>query len=426
MKQDVIEFIMNTVADAGSVKLISHNDADGVTSGAIMWRALTKLGVDVEWYAMPYMTSTGIRKVLDTKKPIVFIDMGSAYGEWVGKYKKTPVAVIDHHPIRGDISSVDAYWIPVSEGETTESIKYATAATLAQAIAVELGADDEITAWLAVIGATGDMADLQGDFDKNSLIKKLIDKAIDDGYIEEDFGLRLPGKFALDAYEIIDFSVLPPTLDRYDHLKGVDPSKLTKEDLESIYGKYINMVWGKRYINPNMPTELKENHDAAIALMNVTNPAYEVIKYFKRTDIDFSFINQSGKILKEKYVALKAVINEILRGGAYIETEKLTVVYNHTPKLVSNSTIANYIANKNIIGSPTKPVIVYSKDPNNGKYIASARIHYEYQNTIDLGKLMEEATKNIPGATGGGHVVAAGATIPEKYINDFVSYLLSL
>ena len=421
MMEDILEFITGVK----KVKLISHNDADGITSGYILYRVLKKLGADVEWLSLPYMTENGLAKALDTDRPVVFIDMGSSYGDWIAKHRKAPVAVIDHHPVRGSMDAVDAWWVPAAE-KKVDTIKYATASTLAQKIAVELGLDDSITAWMAIIGSTGDMADIEGDFRKDSLIVELIDKAIRDGHVVRETGLRLYGKFAFDEYELIDFSVLPPTVGDYKHLRGVNPEELTREDVEGVYGKYTDMVWNTRYINPEMPPEFRENHDAAVALMNITPdlPA-RVIEYLKRGD-DFGFARAAGENLRRKYADLKGTVKTVLEKNLYTVAQKVTVVYNPDPSHVPNSMLANYIANKNIIGSPEKPVIVYSKDPNNGKYLASARIHYDYQGTVDLGALMKAATGDIPGATGGGHPVAAGATIPENRINRFIEKLFLL
>lgn len=425
MKSDIIEFLYK-IDTRKKVLLISHNDADGITSGYIMYSILKKLGHDVDWKAMTYLTERGVQKYLNTDRPVIFIDMGAAYGEYVKKYKKSPVAVIDHHPVRGSISSVDAYWVPVSEGETTETIKYATASTLAQAIAVELGLDDKYTAWMAILGSTGDMADLQGYFDEDSLIYELIKKAIDDGYVREEVGLRIPGKFAFDAYELIDFSVLPPTVGEYEHLKGKKPGELTRDDLEPVYGKYTDMVWNKRYIFNFPDPEFMENHDAAMALTNARKIPTDIVPEIKNLGLHPGVFSGAQERLREKYFKLRSALDEIKRKNLYFITEKLIIAYNPDPKNVSNGTLANYIANKTVFGHPERPVIVYSKDPNNGKYIASARIHLEYQGTVDLGALMEEAVGGINGATGGGHPVAAGATIPETHIDDFITRLLTM
>ena len=424
MIKDIIDFI-NSIRGK-KVRLISHNDADGITSGYIMYTSLKKLGFDVDWKAMVYLTEKGVQKYIDTNNPVIFIDMGASYGDYIKKYKKTPIAVIDHHPIRGDTSAVDAYWVPVSEGETTESIKYATASTLAQAIAVELGVDDEYTAWMSIIGSTGDMADLQGYFDEDSLIYKLVRKAVKDGYVREETGLRLPGKFAFDAYELLDFSVLPPTTGNYSHLKGKEPEELTREDLEPVYGKYIDMVWNKRYLFDFPDKEFAENHDASIALVNARKLPTDMLPELKELGIHPGMFSGAKDNLRNKYNSLKSTIEEIRKNNLYIITNSIILVYNPNPKNTSNSTLSNYIANKSVFGHPEKPVVVYSKDPDNGKYIASARIHLEYQGTIDLGKLMENAVKKIPSATGGGHPVAAGATVPENHINDFITALFTL
>ncbi len=99
------------------------------------------------------------------------------------------------------------------------------------------------------------------------------------------------------------------------------------------------------------------------------------------------------------------------------ETDNDTIYYEINPKYHVKSSISTILG----IENPNKTIFVITKE--NDKALISAR-RSDYKK--DMGAILRKATENIPNATAGGHIPAAGATIPLEHYAGFKKKLFEI
>ena len=89
----------------GQLRVISHYDADGIASAAIMVKALTRARKRFHLTLVKQL-SEKILGELSLEKPdfVVFLDMGSGHLEMIRRHLKgAGVVIIDHHQMEGSL-----------------------------------------------------------------------------------------------------------------------------------------------------------------------------------------------------------------------------------------------------------------------------------------------------------------------------------
>ena len=145
--QDFIEKAKNK-----SVKIISHNDTDGITSAAIMAKTLQRLDIPFSIIILKQLEKEEIYK-LPENEVLLFLDLGSSSLQDITKLK-TDVFVIDHHEIPGEIPLNITLINPHKFKEEDIS-----GAGLTYLFAKTINLENKDLANLAVLGMVGDMLD---------------------------------------------------------------------------------------------------------------------------------------------------------------------------------------------------------------------------------------------------------------------------
>ena len=147
----------------GAPLILTHNDADGLSAGVLLARALARAGRAPGIRVLgrgenPW--SADMAAELATRSPagLVVADLGLRAG---AVRPGTPTVVIDHHVPTGDaegvtVTTVEAEGVTVITGFGVEPTP--TTSLLAYWCAAGLGAADDLL-WLAAIGIVGDLGD---------------------------------------------------------------------------------------------------------------------------------------------------------------------------------------------------------------------------------------------------------------------------
>lgn len=180
--EKAVEIILEHLDRNSKILIHGDYDADGVTSTAIMIKALSRIGADVEFY-IPDRFDEGYgfseeavdRAKADGMKLIVTVDCGSSDFENVKKAKdlELDVVITDHHEVPLKPPPADAFLNPKKPGGTypfRELSGAGVAFTLIRGIYKKLERED----WrdfldLATIGTVADVVPLLGE---NRLIVK--------------------------------------------------------------------------------------------------------------------------------------------------------------------------------------------------------------------------------------------------------------
>ena len=176
--------------------------------------------------------------------------------------------------------------------------------------------------------------------------------------------------------------------------------------------KYAKNLIGEVYLLKNRP-ENSEMYDASefSTLLNACGRN-------NRTAIGLGVCLDHEKYYEEAKDLLLLHRKNLREGVVYAKEhiEDFGKFYFIDGRGVISDTIIGVIAGM-LLSKRDKPLIAASLDENNEIKISSRLLDRE--STINLGKILTEVSLEI-GGTGGGHKFAAGCTIPNNKINEFL------
>ena len=141
------------IKDARSATIISHIDADGITSEAIMRQAVSRCGIDVDSVFVRQLEPMTMKHVPEDDSLKIFIDLGAGQQNLLEErgLSEDEVVIIDHHVSQ----DVDTPYMQVN------GVKYGyeklSAAGTGYFVAKEMDNYNTDLAKLAIVGNVGDM-----------------------------------------------------------------------------------------------------------------------------------------------------------------------------------------------------------------------------------------------------------------------------
>lgn len=141
------------IADASSATVISHIDADGITSEAILAQALSRAGISVKTRFVRQLEPMAMRHVPHDDSLKIFVDLGAGQQNLLEEHglREDEVVIIDHH-VSQDVNTPFLQANGITHGYDKLS-----AAGIAYFTARELDDANFDLAQLAVVGNVGDM-----------------------------------------------------------------------------------------------------------------------------------------------------------------------------------------------------------------------------------------------------------------------------
>jgi single-stranded DNA-specific DHH superfamily exonuclease len=201
------------------VRIVSHNDADGLTSAGIMAQALFRAGLRFQLSIFGRLDEAVIEEVnksISQGELVIFCDMGSGQPDLIGKVT-ADVIVLDHHQPVGQSPAkavVNAHLVGI-DGATDIS-----ASGTCYLVARELNAANVDLAGLAIAGAVGDR---QLFHTANAFI---LDEALKAGVVSVRKGLKvgdgnLAEVLAYSTEPFLDITGYPEQVNEFLELIGL-------------------------------------------------------------------------------------------------------------------------------------------------------------------------------------------------------------
>ena len=410
------------------IRIISHNDADGISSAAVIANALAEENVQFHTTIIPRLKEDIVNQLRHEKYNLfIFSDMGSSFVSEFNTYK-SDVIIADHH----QVSDVEAesnivhinphlFGIDGSRDLSGAGSSYLAVRDL----------DKKHLAYFALIGAFGDM---QGQDGFRGVNKMIVDDAVDSGVMEIHDGLKIVSKSSEPVFKSLAYTFSPPLPGISGDLEG------SQEFLER-----MGLSYGIKF------TEMEDEEKDLLkdALVNI-NPdifgdCYTVAREIPllRDLEEYSYIlDACGKnkkfglglsiALGERENAVDTAVdlqrkyrNQIVKGLEWIKREgaqqlsHMQYLYSEDKVLKSvMGTIAGIALSVELLDD-SKPVLGLSRLHNDIK-ISGRTTREMVKKGVDLGNALHDSSNNF-GGQGGGHDIAAGAMIPYESRDNFLN-----
>ena len=449
------------LAESDSVLLASHIDADGLTSAAIAARALERAGIAFETVFEKQLDAAAIEAIAATEhSTVLFTDFGSGQLDVIADHERreafTPVVCDHHQPAEAD---TEYHLNPLLVGldGATELSGAGTAYVLARALADANGEDGDDgprtdsrdLAALAVVGAVGDMQDSSGELVGAN--GKIVAEGVAAGVLGETTDLALYGKQTRPLPKLLEYAsdVKVPGISGSERgtigfladldleLEGEDGWRRWV-DLDSDERRTVASALVRRAVERGVPaariddlvgttytladesegTELRDASEFA-TLLNAT-------ARYDRADVGLAVclgdreaaLSRARTLRTNHRRNLAAGLNWVQREGV---TQEGSVQWFDAGEQI-RETIVGIVAGM-AMGTEgirdDRPVIAFAAAEEGQSKVSARGTHRLVRAGLDLAAVMGEAARAL-GGDGGGHDVAAGATIPEGQKRAFV------
>ncbi len=446
------------LTEAESVLLASHIDADGLTSAAIASAALERASIPHDVVFKKQLDDTEIASIAahDTAT-VLFTDFGSGQLDVISNHEEagdfTPVIADHHQPADAD---TQFHLNPLLEGINGASELSGAGASylLARALAAETGNPDgnRDLAALAVVGAVGDMQAVEGELvGANS---EIVAEGTEAGVLEEGTDLALYGKQTRPLPKLLEYASevripgisndetgavafleeLPINLhtddgtddwrrwvDLSDDEKQTVASALLQRALErGVPANKAQRLVGTTYtLTDEQPGTTLRDASEFSTLLNAT-------ARYERADVglavclgDRTAAFERAKTLLENHRRnLSEGLETVKRQG--VDQAEYIQYFDAGTEI--RETIVGIVAGmalgvEGVDGS--RPIIAFAQKNDEETKVSARGTGRLVGQGLDLSTVMTDASRAV-GGDGGGHDIAAGATIPTGEEQSFV------
>lgn len=438
----------------------SHLDADGITAAGIIGTALARRNAIFNLRITRQLDQIYLSDLLGhSTNRFIFCDLGSGQLPHINEaLNDAEIVILDHHPIAAKSLPKNIRQVNPHECgfDGTYEISGAGVAYLA---ARHLGSSNEDLAALAVVGALGDVQDRGKQHGFVSLNKEIIvQDAEAAGTLDRSIDMRIFGRETRPIHVALQYSSDP-------YIPGIsnDPEGalnfLAELDIELREGEKWRTIASltkeeKRQLTSSLITYMLKQNIPPKEAQSLVGVVFTLTKeekgsYLRDARMFSTLLNATGRsnqggigvaicmgdrgdlyrkaenILKEYREQLALGLQWLTDEAGAIITHKLVQTFhaqNRIPDTLVGS-IAGMALNSRLLDW-SKPVLafVYSRD---GRVKVSARTTARIVKAgANLGEAMKQATKEIgSGSEGGGHDIAAGATIPRGQEEHFIEII---
>lgn len=439
---------------ADEVLLASHIDADGLTSAGIATRALERAGIP---------TTTVFKNQLDDEEiasiaardveTVLFTDFGSGQLDVITKHEQRgdfePIVVDHHQPADAETRY---HLNPLLEGIDGASELSGAGASYLLTRALEDSEDNRDLAALAVVGAVGDMQAVGGELVGAN--RAIVEDGMDAGVLEEATDIALYGKQTRPLPKLLEYADQPQipgvsgdeagAIDFLESLgielerdgewrRWVDLSTEERQTVVSglvqrgvergVPADRIDSLVGTSYtLSTETPgTELRDASEFS-TLLNAT-------ARYERADVGLAVcLGDREEALERARRLLANHRRNLSEGLEYIRengVESGDYVQWFDADDAIRETIVGIVAGM-ALGLPgvdrDQPIVAFARKSEDERKVSTRGTAALVRQGLDLSSAIHTASVAV-GGDGGGHDIAAGATIPAARREDFIDRL---
>ncbi len=438
--------------DADGVVLASHIDADGLTSAGIAASALERAEIPFETVFSKQLDEDEIAEIANLDRNVVlFTDFGSGQLDIIAEHEQsgdfTPVIADHHQPADAD---TEYHLNPLLFGINGASELSGAGASYALARALEPeDGDNRDLAALAIVGAVGDMQASGGELVGAN--RQIVEEGVAVGVLEEGTDLALYGKQTRPLPKLLEYStdVYIPGIsnDQRGAMEFLDELDLDLKaegdwrrwvDLTDDERQTVASALVQRAVSRGVPadkidglvgttysltaepegTELRDASEFS-TLLNAT-------ARYERADVGLAVClgNRKGALDRARQL-LREHRRNLSEGIEWVTSEGVTreehVQWFHAEDRI-RETIVGIVAGMAVGADGVDrgtPIVAFANKTDEEVKVSARGTHTLVRAGLDLSAVMGEASRSVDG-DGGGHDVAAGATIPAGREAEFI------
>ncbi len=446
--KECAEFLKEKIEDDHSFRIITHHDADGLSSGSIIFKALIREGAQCTIRCVKQLDRDFLNEIKNDKHDvIIFTDLGSGAVEELEKMDKE-IIILDHH-IPKNFSRKFYFVNPHLYG--IDGAREISASGIAYLTAKFLSKENVDLVTLAVTGAIGDMQDRN---DLNGINRIILEEGIKNGFIKAEKDIKLYGRETRPIFKAIEYTTDPffPELSGNEEacikflnmldipLKSGDKwrtlSDLTKEEKKRLatalmlklieHGyptKIAESIVGEVYtfIREEKGSPLRDSKEFATLLNACGKNAYYSVGIAVCLGDRGEYYKRALRILAEHRAYINSCYKWILENKERIKSLKSIYFLNAGREIREEiiGTVASMVLSTTL---RDKPIVAVAESKDNKIKVSARGTKELVEKGLHLGKAMILASEAI-GGEGGGHDIAAGALIEKNMLDRFINYV---
>ncbi|MFC3959588.1 single-stranded-DNA-specific exonuclease RecJ [Halovivax cerinus] len=459
---------------ADRVLLASHIDADGLTSAAVAASALERAGLPFEVVFEKQLDEDAIAHVARTDYETVwFTDFGSGQLDVITDYADeagfTPVIADHHQPADADtefhcnplLEGLDgaselsgagaAYLVARAMAEETDLATATEARADGETVATTVQPDNRDLAALAVVGAVGDMQASGGEL--HGANAQIVAEGVDAGVLEAGTDLALYGTQTRPLPKLLEYAtdVRIPGIsnDQGGAMRFLDGLDLDLRDggewrcwgdLSPDEQQTVASALVKHAISRGVPADKIDGLVGTSYQLTAESPGTELraasefstllnaTARYERADVGLAVcLGDRGDALERARELLRSHRRNLSDGIDLVTTEGVTredhVQWFHAGDRI-RETIVGIVAGMALGNDGVardRPILAFAEkaDEPDAVKVSGRGTHTLVRQGLDLSAVLGEAARHVDG-DGGGHDVAAGATVPAGREPDFL------
>ncbi len=454
---ELANLVREEVAEGKVVRVITHHDADGICAGAIVHKAIARLNGSVHTRSIKQFERRNAKEIFADKSDLfIFVDMGSGQLDIIRELCDSTALVIDHHQPKD--SNEDATHInPHNYG--IDGSREVSGAGMAYLFAKRVDAANLDLSALAIVGAVGD---IQDDGGLTGLNKAILDDAVNADVVAVEKDLRLFGRQTRPIHKAIEYTTEP-------FIPGLSGTESSCIQFLSELNIPLRKNGGEYRILADLGLDERQRLVTALILKmiehrvpvdvaeSIVGDVYTLVKEDKKTPLRdareyATLLNGCGRhrsngigiavclgdrkaqyerslnLLKEHKSYLSSCYEWISKNIKRVEDKGVLYSFNAGSDIDSNliGTVASMILSSKLI-EPVKPIVAFADTEDGDVKVSSRGTKALVKNGLNLGRAMQYASERIGREDGGGHDIAAGATIgkgeEEKFLGGVIEVI---
>lgn len=432
------------VQDDSFIRIVTHNDADGLSSGGILTILAARLGSRFKISSEKKLDDKLLTQLREEKPDlIIFSDFGSGYLDLISEYLKQDIIILDHH-LPTDYKTENIIHVnPMLHG--LDGAREIAASGVCYFLAKVIDPNNTDLSCLALVGALGDQQD-KGERKSLVGLNTIIEADAEENHLlDKHVGLIFYGYETRPLAKAIAYTTIPyiPSLSGNEGnclaflkeigIKVLDGdrfralSDLTDREKTRLFSALSNHM-----VNSGCDSSSVHQLIGTIYTLKLEEPSTPL-----RSGREYgSLLNACGRMGKPG-VGISVAVGD--RNEAIIEAQETLDLYrrnigeaidwiqmnNKVEEMESIYVIrAEDKVNDTVIGVVSgillsqgilkneKPIVATAYSDDDQLKISARSIEELVKKGLHMGMVMQRAAEEMNGA-GGGHDIAAGAYIPK-------------